>query len=106
MSGHRRRTSRRLERILRTEEIAQQAKEMAEGLRKLADIVEEYGGDNWPLPYGVQINVDVAVGSYRTVDGNYQMVYDTNATKKALRKAIRGMGAGKKEKLFNDWLFS
>jgi hypothetical protein len=78
---------------------------MANGLRALADAVETYGGENWPLPYGIEVRVDVAEGEYKTVDGVYQMVYDTEATKKSLRKALRGL-KGKKEKLFNDWLFA
>lgn len=79
---------------------------MANGLRALADVIEQYGGENWPLPYAVEVSVDVGVSEYTNVDGKWQTVYDTEATKKALRKALKGMGVGKKEKTFGDWLFS
>src|SRR6266576_7297575 len=80
--------------------------EMANGLRALADVIEKYGGDNWELPYGIEVSRNVAVSEYKRVGENYETVYDHDATLKALKKGMRGMGRGRKEKIFNDWLFA
>lgn len=84
-----------------TEEDAKRRVEMANGLRQLADVVEQYGGEAWPLPYQIEVSVSVTKSEYKMVDGEWTTVYDEEQTRKNLRKALRGMGKGRKEKKFN-----
>jgi hypothetical protein len=75
------------------------AAEFAQGLRDLADIIERNGGKAFPLPGKLYLQVDVTVGEH---NAQYEYVPDVEATRKAMKKGIRGMGRGKKEKVYND----
>jgi hypothetical protein len=82
----------------------EQALQLAQGLRELADVFEMHGGKMLPLPkYGVQVGIDVT--QHEDNDRPYGSPIDEEATRKVLKKAIRGMGSGRKEKIFNDWQF-
>lgn len=77
---------------------AQERHKFIQGLRELADLYE--ASEALPIPpYGVTVTINPTVWKtpYKEVDDE--------ATRKALKKIIRSMGRGKKEKIYNDWSF-
>lgn len=94
---------------MRDEATALKAKQTADGLRAMADVIEKYGGDAWPLDLlYLDKDLDVSVGQYGPDPDNnneYGYMYDHDATMKAVRKAVRGLGPGKKEKTYSDSTF-
>lgn len=82
----------------------EQALELAQGLRELADVFEMHGGKSLPLPpWGVSVEINVT--KHEDEDRPWDSPIDGEATRSALKKAIRGMGRGRKEKIFNDYQF-
>ena len=73
------------------------ALEMAKGLRALADHIEAKGAD-LPLPDSINVRCDATV-----YDNHYQV--DEAASKAVVKKAVRSLGRGKKEKIFNEYQF-
>jgi hypothetical protein len=78
--------------------------QLVSGLRELADLYEK--NSTLPLPYGVSVQLDVTVRkSAGTPDKPWETVVDEEATKRAVKRAIRGMGRGRKDKVYSDYSF-
>lgn len=83
----------------------QRREELVDGLRQLADLYERSA--NLPLPkYGVSVQLDVTVKQSAGTPGEpWKEETDEAATRRAVKKAVRGMGRGKKEKVYSDYSF-
>jgi len=83
----------------------QRREHLVEGLRELANLYESSA--LLPLPklgLVVAINVTVEKPAGTTFEP-WAAVPDEAATKRAVKRAIRGMGRGRKEKVYSDYSF-
>ena len=83
----------------------QRREHLVEGLRELANLYER--STLLPLPkLGVTVALNVTVKKPAgTPEEPWREVEDEEATKRAVKRAIRGMGRGRKEKVYSDYSF-
>jgi hypothetical protein len=79
--------------------------DFVQGLRDLADLYEEKKA--LPLPaYPIQVTLNGTVKENKEGVYEWNQEVDAEATKKNMKRIIRAMGRGKKEKQYTDWSFS
>ena len=80
--------------------------EFVAGLRALADLYEQQ--EKLPLPpYGLTLDLDAKVWRKSTKPGanEWEQELDPEASKRSLKRIVRSMGRGRKDKKYTDYNF-